>query len=170
MLPLTVCSAVLIEWFWTASYCDENPPRAYRFAYEALAALSRAAARRWAIPSTHRHHYSSPAAFAAPLASASVAAAHAFTRSASSAHGRCTERVPCNATACCLHGLERHDLYVYLRAEEDDRDVVNADAEDALGYAKDGAGRSDRYVMCLIWVPVTSRRSRRILRFGDRFR
>ncbi|HZY95912.1 MAG TPA: M3 family metallopeptidase [Candidatus Cybelea sp.] len=32
-----------------------------------------------------------------------------------------------------LRGLERHDIYVYLRAEEDDRDRLDANADDHLG-------------------------------------
>ena len=33
--------------------------------------------------------------------------------------------------------LERHDIYVYLRAEEDDRDIADAQADDALGTLED---------------------------------
>lgn len=33
--------------------------------------------------------------------------------------------------------LERHDIYVYLRAEEDDRDLADAQADDALGTLED---------------------------------
>ena len=36
-----------------------------------------------------------------------------------------------------LANLQRHDVYVYLRAEQDDRDVADADADDALGNAED---------------------------------
>jgi oligoendopeptidase F len=36
-----------------------------------------------------------------------------------------------------LKVLERHDIYVYLKAEEDDRDVADAKADDALGNAED---------------------------------
>ena len=35
-----------------------------------------------------------------------------------------------------LKSLERHDIYVYLRAEEDDRDVTDAKADDTLGQAE----------------------------------
>lgn len=35
-----------------------------------------------------------------------------------------------------LQALERHDLYVYVRAEEDDRDVSDAKADDALAQAE----------------------------------
>ncbi len=34
--------------------------------------------------------------------------------------------------------LERHDSYVYLRAEEDDRDIADGQADDALGTLEDG--------------------------------
>jgi oligoendopeptidase F len=43
-----------------------------------------------------------------------------------------------------LEGLERHDTYVYLRAEEDDRDVAGAKADAELGDAEDRI--SDRVV------------------------
>ena len=36
-----------------------------------------------------------------------------------------------------LQSLERHDIYVYLRAEEDDRDTADAKADDRLGAAED---------------------------------
>jgi oligoendopeptidase F len=36
-----------------------------------------------------------------------------------------------------LTGLERHDVYVYLRAEEDDRDTADAKADTTLGNAED---------------------------------
>jgi oligoendopeptidase F len=36
-----------------------------------------------------------------------------------------------------LEGLERHDIYVYLRAEENDQDDTDAKADDALGNAED---------------------------------
>jgi oligoendopeptidase F len=36
-----------------------------------------------------------------------------------------------------LKRLERHDIYVYLRAEENDRDVADAKADDTLGDAED---------------------------------
>jgi oligoendopeptidase F len=36
-----------------------------------------------------------------------------------------------------LRSLERHDIYVYLKSEEDDRDVADAKADDALGEAED---------------------------------
>jgi oligoendopeptidase F len=36
-----------------------------------------------------------------------------------------------------LTQLERHDIYVYLRAEQDDRDVADAAADDTLGSAED---------------------------------
>jgi oligoendopeptidase F len=36
-----------------------------------------------------------------------------------------------------LKSLERHDIYVYLRAEENDEDVADAKADDALGEAED---------------------------------
>jgi oligoendopeptidase F len=43
-----------------------------------------------------------------------------------------------------LVSLERHDIYVYLKAEEDDRDDADAKADDALGIAEQSA--SDRVV------------------------
>jgi oligoendopeptidase F len=43
-----------------------------------------------------------------------------------------------------LRGLERHDIYVYLRAEEDDRDTADAKADDALGQLEGRIG--DRVV------------------------
>ncbi len=36
-----------------------------------------------------------------------------------------------------LARIERHDIYVYLKAEEDDRDNADAKADDALGNAED---------------------------------
>ncbi|HXM07171.1 MAG TPA: hypothetical protein VN936_06895, partial [Candidatus Acidoferrum sp.] len=36
-----------------------------------------------------------------------------------------------------LEALERHDIYVYLRASEDDRDNADATADDMLGDAED---------------------------------
>ena len=36
-----------------------------------------------------------------------------------------------------LVGLERHDIYVYLRGEENDRDIADAQADDALGALED---------------------------------
>ncbi|MFY9859342.1 MAG: hypothetical protein WAK80_02175, partial [Candidatus Cybelea sp.] len=36
-----------------------------------------------------------------------------------------------------LRSLERHDIYVYLKSEQDDRDVADAKADDALGEAED---------------------------------
>ncbi|HEY2474560.1 MAG TPA: M3 family metallopeptidase [Candidatus Cybelea sp.] len=36
-----------------------------------------------------------------------------------------------------LQSLERHDIFVYLRAEENDQDVGDAKADDALGNAED---------------------------------
>lgn len=36
-----------------------------------------------------------------------------------------------------LMNLERHDIYVYLKSEENDRDVADAKADDALGNAED---------------------------------
>ena len=39
-----------------------------------------------------------------------------------------------------LRGLERHDIYVYLRSEEDDQDTADAKADDALGEAEERIG------------------------------
>ena len=43
-----------------------------------------------------------------------------------------------------LERLERHDIYVYLRAEENDSDTADAKADDALGQLEDRL--SDRVV------------------------
>ena len=105
-----------------------------RFAYAALAALLCAAAPAgYSIDQSH--YFSSPAAEAASRATA-VAAAHAFTRSATPRTAAALYEFLQRYDAL-LTGLERHDLYVYLRAEEDDRDVADADADDALGNAED---------------------------------
>jgi len=37
-----------------------------------------------------------------------------------------------------LASSDRHDIYVYLRAEEDDRDITDARADDTLGNLEDG--------------------------------
>ena len=105
-----------------------------RFAYAALAALLCAAAPAgYSIDQSH--YFSSPAAEAASRATA-VAAAHAFTRSATPRTAAALYEF-LQRYGALLTGLERHDLYVYLRAEEDDRDVADADADDALGNAED---------------------------------
>ncbi|MFZ1019273.1 MAG: M3 family metallopeptidase [Candidatus Cybelea sp.] len=36
-----------------------------------------------------------------------------------------------------LRSLERHDIYVYIKSEQDDRDVADAKADEALGDAED---------------------------------
>ncbi|MFY9631817.1 MAG: hypothetical protein WAJ94_09465 [Candidatus Cybelea sp.] len=36
-----------------------------------------------------------------------------------------------------LRSLERHDIYAYLKSEQDDRDAADAKADDALGEAED---------------------------------
>lgn len=80
-------------------------------------------------------YFSNPQAEAASRATA-VAAARAFTRSAA-------PRTPdgwyrwLQRYDALLVGLERHDTYVYLRAEEDDRDGADADADDALGNVEE---------------------------------
>ncbi len=80
-------------------------------------------------------YFSNPQAEAASRATA-IAAARAFTRSAA-------PRTPdgwyrwLQRYDALLVGLERHDTYVYLRAEEDDRDGADADADDALGNVEE---------------------------------
>ncbi len=80
-------------------------------------------------------YFSGPQAEAASRATA-IAAARAFTRSAAprtrDAWYQWLQRYD-----ALLVELERHDVYVYLRAEEDDRDVVDADADTALGNVEE---------------------------------
>src|SRR5581483_1493138 len=79
-------------------------------------------------------YFSNPQAEAASRASA-ITAARAFAQSAA-------PRTPdgwyrwLQRYDALLVDLERHDVYVYLRAEEDDRDTADADADDVLGAAE----------------------------------
>ena len=106
-----------------------------RFACAALAALLLCAAAPSGYSIDQSHYFSSPAAEASSRATA-LAAADAFVRSA-------TPRPAVALYAwlqrydALLTDLQRHDVYVYLRAEEDDRDVADANADDALGNAED---------------------------------
>jgi oligoendopeptidase F len=74
----------------------------------------------------------------------SSGAAEATSRAAALAEARAFVRSATPRSAPALYAwlqrydsllrlLERHDVYVYLRAEEDDRDVADAGADDALG-------------------------------------
>ncbi len=67
---------------------------------------------------------------------AAIAAARAFTRSAAP-RTRDGWYQWLQRYDALLVELERHDVYVYLRAEEDDRDVAGADADAVLGNVEE---------------------------------
>ncbi|HET6276324.1 MAG TPA: M3 family metallopeptidase [Candidatus Cybelea sp.] len=76
------------------------------------------------------------------------AAAEASSRTTLTARARAFIASPTPRSAHAMRGwlaeydallveLERHDIYVYLRAQEDDRDIADAQADDALGTLED---------------------------------
>ena len=106
-----------------------------RFAYATLAALLLCAAGPAGYSIDQSRYFASPAAEAASRATA-VAAARAFMQSATPRTSAALYDFLQRYDAL-LTDLQRHDVYVYLRAEEDDRDVADANADDALGNAED---------------------------------
>ncbi|MGB6599947.1 MAG: M3 family metallopeptidase [Candidatus Cybelea sp.] len=99
----------------------------------ALLALGAASSERYEIDQAH--YFSSPSVEAASRATLK-AEAGAFIRSATPERTDAMRRW-LEEYDRLLERLERHDIYVYLRAEENDSDTADAKADDALGLLQD---------------------------------